>query len=133
MHNNLISDFTIIYFSQFLYNAYTLQFQGHDVIDTDIPSSLEARLFCTTLGKFVWVVLQPLFYALRPLFSNPKVPLKLEYVNTAIQLCFNYFVYQYFGGKVLFYLLGGSLMAMGLHPGRGKSLLESWVTTFLPD
>ena len=108
----------------------TFQFQGHDVIDTDIPSRLEARLFCTTLGKFVWVVLQPLFYALRPLFSNPKVPLKLEYVNTAIQLCFNYFVYQYFGGKVLFYLLGGSLMAMGLHPGNLTSISIFFLINF---
>jgi len=103
------------------------KFQGHDVIDTDIPSSLEARLFCTTLGKFVWVLLQPLFYALRPLFSNPKVPLKLEYVNTAIQLCFNYFVCQYFGGKVFFYLLGGSLMAMGFHPVAGHFISEHYM------
>ena len=94
------------------------------MIDTDIPSSLEARLFCTTLGKFVWVLLQPLFYALRPLFSNPKVPLKLEYVNTAIQLSFNYFVCQYFGGKVFFYLLGGSLMAMGFHPGNNSKQVD---------
>ena len=28
-------------------------------------------------------------------------------------------VFDYFGGKVLFYLLGGSLMAMGFHPVAG--------------
>ena len=65
------------------------------------------------------MIFQPFFYALRPLFTNPKVPLKLEYVNTVIQLMFNYLVFDYFGGKVLFYLLGGSLMAMGFHPVAG--------------
>ena len=65
------------------------------------------------------MIFQPFFYALRPLFTNPKVPLKLEYVNTVIQLTFNYLVFDYFGGKVLFYLLGGSLMAMGFHPVAG--------------
>ena len=89
------------------------------MIDADIPTDLEAKLFCTTFGKLIWVIFQPFFYALRPLFTNPKVPLKLEYVNTVIQLTFNYLVYDYFGGKVLFYLLGGSLMAMGFHPVAG--------------
>ena len=73
------------------------QFQGHDVIDTDIPTEFEAKLFCTTFGKFIWVCLQPLFYTLRPLFTNPKTPLKLEYLNTAIQLSFDAFVFYYFG------------------------------------
>nr|APH81337.1 delta4 desaturase [Paracyclopina nana] len=103
------------------------KFQGHDVVDTDIPSAIEAKLFCNTLGKFIWVCLQPFFYALRPLFINPKTPLKLEYVNTVIQLTFNYLVYQYLGGKVLFYMLGGSLMAMGFHPVAGHFISEHYM------
>ena len=106
---------------------YFFQFQGYDVIDTDIPTEIEAKLFCTTFGKFIWVIFQPFFYALRPLFTNPKTPLKLEYVNTVIQLSFNYFVYHYFGGKVLFYLFGGSLMAMGFHPVAGHFISEHYM------
>ena len=97
------------------------------MIDTDIPSGLEAQLFTTSFGKFVWVVFQPLFYALRPLLTNPKVPLKLEYVNTVIQFCFNYFVCTYFGAKVFFYLVGGSLMAMGFHPVAGHFISEHYM------
>ena len=108
-------------------SIYSFQFQGHDVIDTDIPSGLEAQLFCTSFGKFVWVVFQPLFYALRPLLTNPKVPLKLEYVNTVIQLCFDYLVCTYFGAKVFFYLVGGSLMAMGFHPVAGHFISEHYM------
>ena len=68
-------------------------------MDTDIPTLLEAKLFNTTLGKFVWVVLQPFFYALRPLVINPKTPMKLEIANTLIQLSFNALVVHYFGKK----------------------------------
>jgi len=103
------------------------RYQGDDILDTDIPTSLEAKLFCTTIGKFCWVILQTFFYALRPLFVNPKTPSNLEYVNTAIQLSFNILVWYIFGPKVLFYLVGGSLMAMGLHPVAGHFISEHYM------
>jgi len=103
------------------------RYQGKDVIDADIPTALEAKLFCNTFTKWIWVCLQPLFYALRPLFTNPKQPLKLEYLNTVIQLSFDYFVYTYFGDKVLLYLLSGSLMAMGFHPVAGHFISEHYM------
>jgi sphingolipid delta-4 desaturase len=74
-----------------------LQYQGDEVLDTDIPTLLEAKLFCTTFGKFIWVVLQPLFYTIRPLFVNPKSPIPLEFVNTTIQLSFNFAVVYFLG------------------------------------
>ena len=67
------------------------------MIDTDIPTEMEAKLFCTTFGKFVWVCFQPFFYALRPLFTNPKTPQALEYVNTVIQLTFDGLVLYFLG------------------------------------
>ena len=70
-------------------------------MDTDIPTKLEAKLFCTTIGKLIWVILQTFFYALRPLFVNPKTPSKLEYVNTAIQLTFNFLVWKFFGKNLM--------------------------------
>ena len=106
---------------------FLIQYQGKDVIDADIPTALEAKLFCNTFTKWIWVCLQPLFYALRPLFTNPKQPLKLEYLNTVIQLSFDYFVYTYFGDKVLLYLLSGSLMAMGFHPVAGHFISEHYM------
>lgn len=73
------------------------QYQGDEKLDTDIPTYLEAKLFCTTFGKFVWLFLQPLFYALRPVFVYPKSPTNLELINVAIQVVFDAFVYFYFG------------------------------------
>ncbi|EAA00223.3 AGAP012111-PA [Anopheles gambiae str. PEST] len=97
------------------------------VIDTDLPTYLEAKLFCTTLGKFFWVCLQPLFYIFRPLVVNPKPPQKLELVNGVIQLAFNTIVVQYFGWKVMVYLIVGSLLAMGLHPVAGHFISEHYM------
>ena len=66
-------------------------------MDTDLPTALEARLFCTTAGKFVWVLLQPLFYALRPVVTYPKPPTALELFNTTVQMSFNVAVGYYLG------------------------------------
>merc|ERR1712241_871500 len=96
-------------------------------IFANLPTGLEARLFCTTLGKFVWVCLQPLFYALRPLFTNPKKPLKLELVNTIVQVSFDLLVVHFLGGKMLFYMIGGSLLAMGPHPVAGHFISEHYM------
>ncbi|XP_045121243.1 sphingolipid delta(4)-desaturase DES1-like [Portunus trituberculatus] len=103
------------------------KFQGDEKLDTDIPTSLEARLFCTTFGKLIWMSLQPLFYALRPVITYPKTPTLLEIVNNIIQLTCNFLVFYYFGGKGIFYLAGGSLLAMGLHPVAGHFISEHYM------
>lgn len=43
------------------------------MLDTDIPTAFEARYFRRTLGKLLWVFLQPFFYASRPFLIYPKV------------------------------------------------------------
>ncbi|EDS43594.1 dihydroceramide delta(4)-desaturase [Culex quinquefasciatus] len=96
-------------------------------LDPDVPSILEAKLFCTTLGKFIWVVLQPLFYAIRPLFVNPLPVERLEVINTIVQLAFNTAVVYLFGWKAMFYLIIGSLLAMGLHPVAGHFIAEHYM------
>jgi len=73
------------------------RYQGDEVLDTDIPTELEAKLFDTTMGKMAWMFLQPFFYALRPMIVNPQVPSVLEIVNVVIQLTFNALVYHFFG------------------------------------
>ncbi|KAI4454800.1 sphingolipid delta 4 desaturase/c-4 hydroxylase protein des2 [Holotrichia oblita] len=100
---------------------------GDELRDTDIPTYLEAKLFCTTFGKFIWVILQPFFYAFRPLITYPKPPTTLEVINTIIQLIFDVIVVYYFGGRVLGYLLLGSFMAMGLHPVAGHFISEHYM------
>uniref|UniRef100_A0A1B6DJH6 sphingolipid 4-desaturase n=1 Tax=Clastoptera arizonana TaxID=38151 RepID=A0A1B6DJH6_9HEMI len=103
------------------------RYQGDEVLDTDIPTYLEAKLFSTTLGKFFWVLLQPLFYAFRPLVLNPKSPTLLEFINVVVQLSFDCIVYYFWGGKILVYMICGSLMAMGLHPVAGHFISEHYM------
>lgn len=103
------------------------RYQGDEVIDTDLPTLLEAKLFNTALGKLFWVILQPFFYIFRPLIVNPKPPNKMELINTAIQLVFNTIVVYFFGWKMMIYLVAGSLLAMGFHPVAGHFISEHYM------
>lgn len=70
---------------------------GEEFSDVDIPSELEAKVFCTSFGKFVWVVLHPFFYALRPVFVNLKTPTTIEYFNLFVQVSFDIIVVYFLG------------------------------------
>jgi len=48
------------------------QFQGEDMVDSDIPTDWELSFFRSRPMKFLWLILNPLFYAIRPLFVLPK-------------------------------------------------------------
>ena len=73
------------------------QYQGDEKMDTDLPTYLEAKLFCNTFGKLCWVILQPFFYALRPVITYPKSPTNFEIINVIVQLAFDVLVYYLCG------------------------------------
>jgi len=103
------------------------KYQGHEHIDTDIPTEIEAKLFTRTLTKAIWMFLQPAFYALRPFAMNPKPASKLEVFNVIMQIAFNALIVYVFGGKSLFYMIAGSLLGMGLHPVAGHFISEHYM------
>ncbi len=92
------------------------KYQGYDIVDVDIPCDWEGWFFRSSARKFLWCLLQPAFYALRPLFMNPKPLLAWEAVNIAVQLAFDYCIYHLWGVKALTYLIAGTLLGMGVHP-----------------
>ena len=103
------------------------KFLAHEYLDTDVPTAAEAVLFRTSLGKAIWLFLQPFFYALRPLVLNPKITSDFEAYNITVQFIFNFIVLQLFGYKSLFYMVIGSLLGMGFHPVAGHFISEHYM------
>lgn len=103
------------------------KYQGHEFVDTDIPTELEARLFTNTFGKTIWMIMQPFFYAFRPLVVSPKIASPLEVFNFALEIAFDVLVVYYLGWKSLFYMIAGSLLGMGLHPVAGHFVSEHYM------
>jgi sphingolipid delta-4 desaturase len=103
------------------------KYQGHEILDTDIPMEIEAKLFTRTLTKAVWMFFQPFFYAFRPFVVNPKVASKLEVFNFVLQFCFDVAIVYLLGWKPLFYMVIGSLLGMGIHPVAGHFISEHYM------
>jgi sphingolipid 4-desaturase/C4-monooxygenase len=104
-------------------------YQGEDGIDADIPTAMEGKIFTNTFTKTLWMLLQPLFYALRPVIVLPKAPTAWEGANWAVQVSFNYAIYHFFGSHAVVYLLLGTILGMGIHPMAGHFVAEHY--TFL--
>ncbi|XP_033000581.1 sphingolipid delta(4)-desaturase DES1 isoform X1 [Lacerta agilis] len=103
------------------------RYLGGEGVDADIPLPIEGWFFCTRFRKFFWIILQPLFYAIRPLFINPKPISRLEIMNLSIQFLFDVMVYYVFGVKALVYLIAGALLGLGLHPISGHFIAEHYM------
>ena len=103
------------------------RYQGDEELDVDLPTEFEARLFFNTATKLLWVIFQPFFYSLRPMFVNPKNPLALEIVNMILQFGMNAVVVYYWGGKSLVFMIASSLLGMGLHPVAGHFISEHYM------
>lgn len=105
--------------------------QGVDEIDCDVPTSWEGRFFNTRARKVLWVFLQPLFYAIRPLIVRPKDPTLLEIVNFATTIGFDLLLWYCVGLKAPLFNIIASLLGMGLHPVAGHFIAEHY--TFAKD
>lgn len=105
-------------------------FQGHDDHDTDIPSDLEA-IICgkNFILKIIWVFLQPLWYALRPILTKPKNLSLLEAINTCSVILFDAWFAYTFGVQAVLFNAMSTLLGMGLHPCAGHFIAEHYTFT----
>ncbi|KAM4771831.1 sphingolipid delta(4)-desaturase DES1 [Rhinophrynus dorsalis] len=103
------------------------RYLGGDGVDVDIPTDFEGWFFCTPLRKLVWIILQPLFYTIRPLCINPKPVSQLEIINLVIQFSFDAIIYHFLGVKTVVYMLAGSILGLGLHPISGHFIAEHYM------
>jgi len=88
-------------------------YQGLDDIDMDIPTNWEGTVFNTTIKKIFWVILQPAFYALRPLFVRPKPVCLKSAINVVSTLLFDAIFAYVFGIKAMLFNVLGTLLGMG--------------------
>lgn len=102
------------------------QYQGHDGIDTDIPTLFEVQIFQGPTMKLLWILMQPIFYALRPAVVKPKSFGKWELCNVACCITFNLMMNHVLGTKALCYLLIGTILGLGLHPTAGHFIAEHY-------
>ena len=103
------------------------KYLGVNSYDPDLPTKFEAKLFCSSIGKIVYVALLPLTYAIRPLLVMPKTIDRHEIVNGTLSISFDLLVFYFMGFNSLFYLLVGTLMGLGLHPISGHFIAEHYV------
>lgn len=132
-HNRLFGFFANIttvvpHFSMFVrYHKEHHQFQGIEGIDTDIPTKYEGLLFRYKLAKVLWVFLQIVFYAIRPLFVKPKSPGKWEAINWSIVIVIDILILYFWGFKSFGYLLVSVFTGGGLHPIASHFIAEHYV------
>ncbi|CAM9830713.1 sphingolipid delta(4)-desaturase/C4-monooxygenase DES2 [Lampetra fluviatilis] len=103
------------------------RYLGGDGLDVDIPTDFEGWFFCTPARKLVWIILQPLLYALRPLYVNPKPMTQMEMVNALVQFVFDLVVYSLWGLKPVVFMVAGTILCMGLHPISGHFIAEHYM------
>ncbi|XP_043404346.1 sphingolipid delta(4)-desaturase/C4-monooxygenase DES2 isoform X2 [Chelonia mydas] len=103
------------------------RYLGGDALDVDIPTDFEGWFFCTPFRKFIWLILQPLFYGLRPLYVNPKTVTQMEIFNALVQFSIDFIIYYLWGLKPVVYLISGTLLCMGLHPIAGHFIAEHYM------
>lgn len=103
------------------------RYLGVDQWDVDIPTDWEGWFFCTPARKLLWLFLNPLFYALRPLVVNPKPVGQLEIQNALVQLVVDLIIFYFWGIKPIVYLIAGSFLGMGIHPISGHFIAEHYM------
>jgi sphingolipid 4-desaturase/C4-monooxygenase len=105
-------------------------FQGVYELDGDLPFYWEARLIGRSwFGKALWLLLFPLFQALRPLHVK-EVPLwdRWTVVNLIVQVVFNAAVWIVLGPKAFVYLAISLFFSIGLHPLGARWIQRHYLT-----
>jgi len=103
------------------------QYQGIEKVDTDVPTRWEGNFFTNSMLKLLWVICQPLFYAIRPLFLRPKTPGFWDITNSITCFTVDLIIFWFLGTKSLIYLLSSMFFGCSLHPVAGHFIAEHYV------
>lgn len=103
------------------------QFQGDREYDQDIPRTWEGKVFRGTFMKLIWLILQPLFYALRPTIYRPKPYRPMDIINIMVVIALDAVLIVNWGPRAVVYLVLSTLLGMGVHPVAGHFIAEHYV------
>eukprot|EP00658_Telonema_sp_P-2_P037318 TRINITY_DN26844_c0_g1_i1.p1 TRINITY_DN26844_c0_g1~~TRINITY_DN26844_c0_g1_i1.p1 ORF type:complete len:244 (-),score=77.66 TRINITY_DN26844_c0_g1_i1:103-834(-) len=114
------------------YHAEHHRYQGWDGIDTDIPSSIETKLFRTTIGKAFFAFFQIVFYAFRPCVLRQQTLHRMHALNWIVVVGFwAGLVGAGLGwttlGNAWIYCVLCTFFAGALHPMSGHFISEHYV------
>jgi sphingolipid delta-4 desaturase len=99
-------------------------------LDTDLPSKFEKYLVNSTTKKTIWLSLQIVWYALRPIFMKRYTFTMYHSLNIIVQLLFNTIIYKLCGSGPIIYFLLCDLIAGGLHPCAYHFISEHYLLNF---
>ena len=100
--------------------------QGEHNTDTDVPTDWECRFFNNSLKKALFVFLQPLFYACRPLITYPKAKTAKVWANELTVLAWIIALSYMVNWKTYLFSFCSTLLGMGLHPVAGHFISEHY-------
>jgi sphingolipid delta-4 desaturase len=103
------------------------KFQGVHVMDLDVPTELEAKVFTSRTGKLLFLMCQILFYAGRPMALRAQEFTVWHAINWVAQVAFDVTLWYFFGWGAMSYLIASVLIAMSLHPCAGHFIAEHYV------
>jgi sphingolipid delta-4 desaturase len=103
------------------------RFLGERGGDADLPTNWELRVFDgSRLGKFVWLLLLPLWYGLvHPVQARPRIPLDRWLALNWLVTGGVFLAAWYWGGDMMaLYLFLSAWFAVGMHPAGAHILQE---------
>lgn len=110
------------------YHFYHHYYLNEEANDPDCPSKWEAETFNTPAKKAVWMLLNPLFYAVRPLVMMPKPSSAKEIFNIVVVLGFDLclILSGEVGFKIVLFNVMSTVLGMGIHPIAGHFISEHY-------
>lgn len=104
-------------------------FQGIHELDADLPDYWEAKLINHSFfGKAIWLLLFPIFQAIRIVRLKEIKPIDGWIVaNWIAQIIFDVAIWILFGPKAFFFLLFSFFFSVGLHPLGARWIQEHYL------